>query len=109
MRILYVDSVITDVESVHSALPWQITGIQLERADSLAAARLVLADAPHAAFDLWLVKFTLADGCGIALLNRARQAGLAVPVVMASDAAQQEEILAALREGAQDFLFWPDD
>ncbi|MDR3212809.1 MAG: EAL domain-containing protein, partial [Azoarcus sp.] len=109
MQILYVDSVAANVESMRKVLAWQVTGIQLEVTDSLAAARIRLGDVRHAPFDLWLVKFTLSDGSGIELLKMARQARLTVPVVMMSDAASYAEAVEAMQEGAQDFLLWQGD
>ena len=68
-------------------------------------------DAPHqldaALVDCVLLDLTLPDGHGFALLQRWRQNGGAVPVIVVTARAALDDRLAALDGGADDFVLKP--
>jgi serine phosphatase RsbU (regulator of sigma subunit) len=74
----------------------------LTEVERLAQARSLLDD--PAAFDVVLLDLSLPDGCGLETFRGLRQARSQPPVVILTGLDDEEVALAALREGAQEYL-----
>jgi two-component system OmpR family response regulator len=104
MRILLVE----DDKTIGAAVRAHVAGggHAVDWAQNLADARDHLAVAPY---DLLLLDLGLPDGKGIDLLRELRRSGSAVAVVILSAQDQIAARIAALNEGADDYLTKPFD
>lgn len=75
--------------------------IEVEWASSFAAGRSRLLDGAH---DVCLVDFNLGGRSGIQLLEDVRAAGIHTPIVLLTGGGEGDLDLAALRNGAEDYL-----
>ncbi|HLF23802.1 MAG TPA: response regulator [Burkholderiales bacterium] len=92
-----------------------VLGIKLERDGYVVALADSAAEATEAIeaheFDLILLDVRLPDGNGLELLKQMRQRRslLDTPIIMISGLDQTEDVVAALREGANDYISKPFD
>lgn len=102
MRVLYLEDDAADVELAQRYLDGHAPQLRLTHADTLAAARELLAG--EGAWDLVLADYDLPDGNGLDLVAELQQADQPPPVVILTARADGEMALAALRAGATDYL-----
>jgi signal transduction histidine kinase len=92
-----------------------VLGIKLERDGYVVAFADTAAEATEALelheFDLILLDVRLPDGNGLDLLKQMRQRRslLDTPIIMISGLDQSEDVVAALRDGANDYITKPFD
>ena len=92
-----------------------VLGIRLERDGYVVAFADTAAEATealeHHEFDLILLDVRLPDGNGLELLKQMRQRRslLDTPIIMISGLDQTEDVVAALRDGANDYITKPFD
>ncbi|HEY1189671.1 MAG TPA: PAS domain S-box protein, partial [Gemmata sp.] len=98
LRVLLVEDNAGDAELVREALE----GVARPRPVVLHAT--TLAGARHAPCDVMLLDLNLPDSHGLDTLRRARAAGPATPIVVLTGHGDDAVALAALREGAEDYL-----
>ena len=106
LRVLYVEANPIAAERVRRELARTAPWIVLEFAASLAGAEAVL----HGPLmpDVVATDLRLPDGNGAELVRFVRDGGMALPVVVLADAADQQAARAALRAGADDVLVCHD-
>lgn len=89
-------------DSIEAALIGeQLSGARIEHVQRLRAGIDRLAAQP---FDVVLLDLNLPDGSGIDNLHRVRAAAPAVPVVIMTNVEDENGAVAAVAEGAQDYL-----
>jgi two-component system response regulator AtoC len=102
VRVLVVDDEASVRDSLRRAL--ELEGFEVSAAeDGLAAERLLQEEVLAAA----LVDLRMPVMDGLALLGRIRQRGLRLPVLMISAYGEIQDAVAAMKEGAQDYLVKP--
>ncbi|MFZ2987433.1 two-component system response regulator [Ideonella sp.] len=102
MNVLYVEDNAHDADLTRRTLQRSAPHLNIVTADTLAQARGLL-DAgplPH----LLLVDMRMPDGNGLELLQRVRERGLPLPVVMLTGSGDEATVVAALRGGADDYV-----
>jgi len=102
LRILVVEDNPGDVDFVHEMLPE--TGslsFQIESVSRLAEA---LTRLERKGIDLVLLDLSLPDSNGLTTFHKLRQAAPNVPVIVLTGTNDQELAVAAMRDGAQDYL-----
>ena len=97
-KILLVEDDDLDAGMIRDVLP---PAFEVRRAKSLAQARKALADFP---MDLVLLDYRLPDGDGVSLLSDLRQLDPDVPVVFVTALNDARTGIAAVRNGAREFL-----
>jgi putative nucleotidyltransferase with HDIG domain len=102
-RILIVDDEEAIREIVHSML--MIAGYRCQQANSGAEALAILESGEE--FDLMLSDLMMAEMDGIALLERTKEKYPDMPVVMVTAVHDISVALAAIRNGAYDYLLKP--
>jgi diguanylate cyclase (GGDEF)-like protein/PAS domain S-box-containing protein len=103
VRILYVEDDRNDAELLRFTLAGDPTVGTIEVVSTLAAAFERLRK-PEC-FDLVLSDLQLPDGSGIDLLSHIRERRLPVAFVILTGADDQSAVIAALRKGADDYVF----
>jgi len=102
LQILAVEDNPGDVDFVHEMLPE--TGslsFQIESVSRLAEA---LTRLERKGIDLVLLDLSLPDSNGLTTFQKLRQAAPDVPVIVLTGTNDQELAVAAMRDGAQDYL-----
>lgn len=102
MKILYVEDDARDADLTCRELARLVPHLKLETAATLAEARLRLA--AQANYDLALVDLRLPDGSGLDLLAEIREQELPMAVVILTGSGDEENAVAALKAGADDYL-----
>ncbi len=102
LRVLHLEDNPIDADLTRLNLASQAPDIELVTAGSLKEACALLPGALP--FDAALVDLKLPDGSGFDLLNRIRQDGLPMAVVMLTGSGDQSAAVAALQAGADDYL-----
>src|ERR1035438_8157250 len=102
LQILVVEDNPADADFIRELLPESVpTGFQIESVARLADAVIRLKGEGH---DLVLLDLGLPDSQGLQTLGRLRQAAPEVPVIVLTGTDDNELGVAALQEGAQDYL-----
>ncbi|MBE0597038.1 MAG: response regulator [Desulfuromonadales bacterium] len=103
LRVLYLEDNPVDADLTRREMARLAPEMALEIVQTLAAARERL-DSPSPPFDLVLTDLRLPDGSGLELLSHPGQGGQQLPVVILTGSGDQEEAVAALKAGAEDYL-----
>ncbi|MEW6490490.1 MAG: response regulator, partial [Thermodesulfobacteriota bacterium] len=103
LRVLYVEDNPADADLARRELGRLAPGIELEVAETLAAARERLGPPPFP-FDVLLTDLGLPDGSGLELLAEVGGSSASLPVVILTGSGDQEAAVAALKAGAEDYL-----
>ena len=101
MNILLVDDDEVDRLAVARALRAAGVDATLEEADSVSAAATALKER---SFDCVLADYQLAPGDGLDVLERVRQAGLEIPVVILTGHGSEQTAVELMKAGATDYL-----
>ncbi len=101
MRILLIEDNLGDAILVREYLADTDQSLELVQAVSLSEASGLLA---QQTFDALLLDLTLPDAQGLETVRRARQLAPHYPIVVMSGVSDRETAIAALQNGAQDFL-----
>jgi CheY-like chemotaxis protein len=102
LRILIVEDNPADADFIHEMLPQAgPLNFQVESVQRLSEALARLADG---GFDLVLLDLGLPDSQGLQTFYTLQKAAPDVPVVVLTGNDDQDLAVAAMREGAQDFL-----
>ncbi len=102
VRILVVEDNPADTDLIREALPE--TGPVSFRIESVARLAEALARMASKAIDLVLLDLGLPDSHGLQTLQKLRQAAPDIPVIVLTGTDDQELAVAAVRDGAQDYL-----
>lgn len=100
-KILLIEDDEADVFLVREILSHAPSRFEIRSAPSLADAEKILAQYSP---DIILLDLTLPDASGLACFERLKATSGAIPVVILSNATDEELALSAVRKGAQDFL-----
>jgi signal transduction histidine kinase len=101
VNILLVDDDEVDRLAVLRALRAGGIDATLEEADSVSAATAALEER---SFDCVLADYQLAPGDGLDVLERVRQAGLQIPVVILTGQGSEQTAVELMKAGAADYL-----
>jgi signal transduction histidine kinase len=101
VNILLVDDDEVDRLAVLRALRAGGIDATLEEADSVSAAAAALEER---SFDCVLADYQLAPGDGLDVLERVRQAGLQIPVVILTGQGSEQTAVELMKAGATDYL-----
>jgi diguanylate cyclase (GGDEF)-like protein/PAS domain S-box-containing protein len=103
LRVLYLEDNPVDAYLTREAIARLAPELRLEAVTTLGAALELLAStAPP--FDIVLTDLFLPDGSGLDLLAHVRERELPLAVVIITASGDQEEAVAALKAGADDYL-----
>ncbi len=102
MRLLHVEDNQVDADLVSRALHSRISGVRIDHATTLNAARELLIRPER--FDLALIDLRLPDGNGLELLNEIRGRDLPLAVVMLTGSGDHRAAIASLQSGADDYV-----
>ena len=102
VRILVVEDNPADTDLIREALPE--TGPVSFRIESVARLAEALARMASKAIDLVLLDLGLPDSHGLQTLQKLRHAAPDIPVIVLTGTDDQELAVAAVRDGAQDYL-----
>jgi signal transduction histidine kinase len=101
VHILLVDDDEVDRLAVLRALRAAGVDATLEEADSVSAAAMALKER---SFDCVLADYQLSPGDGLDVLERVRQAGLEIPVVILTGQGSEQTAVELMKAGATDYL-----
>lgn len=104
MRVLLLEDHASLAEAIATHL--KAKGLTVDIASTIREAQSALRAAP---FDALLLDLSLPDGDGLDLLNRIRQQGSAVPVIIMTARDQITERIQGLEAGADDYVVKPFD
>jgi diguanylate cyclase (GGDEF)-like protein/PAS domain S-box-containing protein len=103
LRVLYIEDNPVDAYLAQEELAQLAPRMRVETVTNLAAALKRLApESPP--FDIVLIDYNLPDGSGLDLLAHIRERKLPLAVVIITASGDQEEAVAALKAGADDYL-----
>jgi DNA-binding NtrC family response regulator len=103
LRVLIVEDNQGDVDLIREALPdVGHVSFQIEAVSRLSEA---LAWIDSSGTDLVLLDLGLPDSQGLGTFHKLRKVSSEIPVIILTGNDDQEVAVAAVREGAQDFLF----
>ncbi len=103
LRVLYVEDNPADADLTRWELARQAPEMLLEVVSTRGAALAQLAPA-NPPFDVVLTDLNLPDGNGLELVAHIRDRGLPLAIVIITGSGDQEEAVAALKAGADDYL-----
>ena len=102
LRVLLIEDSAEEAELIQMMLAQsRREALRVEHVPRLGDGLARLASAP---FDVVLLDFSLPDSSGLVSFERARAAAPHVPIVILTNLDDEEMALAAVREGAQDYL-----
>ncbi len=107
MRILYVEDYPGDAELIRHTLAGERAFDAIEVVPTLASAYERL-KTPEC-FDLVLCDMRLPDGNGLELLAHVRRERLPLAFVILTGASEEDSVINALRDGADDYVFKRDE
>ncbi|HKV91833.1 MAG TPA: response regulator [Candidatus Angelobacter sp.] len=103
INLLIVEDNLGDARLMQEMLrEWQSQGVEPSHAQSLAQANSRLAAGD---IDLILLDLGLPDSDGLATLHKIREISPHLPIVVITGCANEQTVMDALHEGAQDYLF----
>jgi PAS domain S-box-containing protein len=107
MKILFVEDNPYDADLLQRELARQAPWSTLQVVSSLSQARQQLAQ--ETKYDLALIDLRLPDGSGMELLAEIRREALPLAVIILTGAGDEEDAVAALKAGADDYLVKRED
>jgi len=102
MRILLVEDDCDLVFLTREAFEDINPDVQITEASDGASALEMLA---HDRFDIVILDYTLPGMNGVEVLQKIKEMGISIPVIMVSGQKNEEIIRAAMNAGAQDYIF----
>jgi len=109
LRVLYCEDNPVDAELVSIVLARAQGRFTFEHVESIGAAKTRLAPPGDADFDVVLTDMNLPDGDGIELIAALRSQGMSGALVALTGAGDDRKVVAALKAGADDYVFKKGD
>ena len=108
LRVLHAEDNLHDAERMRVALEQAGPGTLVTLAKDLSQAMALLAGSRQS-YDVLLTVMSLPDGMGLELVAEVRARALPLPVVVLTAPARSDQVVSALKAGADDYLVKADD